>query len=273
MTAFSGKTAIVTGGASGIGAELSRGLCSAGAHVVIADIDTDKSERLSNELGSKGCSSQAVYLDVRDYRQTCDVVNSVCEERGHLDLMFNNAGMAVGGKFQDIDADIWKKIVDVNLMGVVNGTQAAYERMFLQGFGRIVNIASLLGLWSGILQTAYSATKHGVIGMTLGLRAEAKAYGVDVQAVCPGYIETPLFDAGIMAESLDFPTLKERLPIKFMDVETAAEKILKGVEKNKAIIVFPLYTRVLWWSYRISPALNIALSSLVMRLLLKKGWV
>ncbi len=267
MGFFSGKVAVVTGGASGIGGELSRVLCQRGAQVVIADLDLKKAQTLSDNLETNGYTSQAVHLDVTNHAQVDEVVDSVMSEHGRIDLMFNNAGIGVGGEFQHVGADFWRKIVDINLLGVVFGTQAAYRHMCEQGFGQIVNIASMWGLYSGVMQTAYSATKHGVVGMTQGLRAEAKAFGVNVQVVCPGYIETSLFDTSLLAGDINVDDLRERIPIKFLEVETAVKKILKGVEKNQAFIVFPFYVRFFWWVQRISPALFTAFSSLSMRML------
>ncbi len=266
MGFFSGKVVVVTGGASGIGGELCRALCQRGSHVVIADIDLKKAQTISDHFETKGYAVQAAHLDVTNHVQVDDVINAVVQEHGRIDLMFNNAGIGVGGEFQHVGADFWRKIVDINLLGVVFGTQAAYRHMCEQGFGQIVNIASMWGLYSGIMQTAYSATKHGVVGMTQGLRAEAKALGVKVQVVCPGYIETSLFDASLLAGDLNVDDLRERIPIKFLEVETAVKKILKGVEKNQAFIVFPFYVRFFWWIQRISPAFFTAFSSLAMRM-------
>ena len=255
MAFFSGKVAIVTGGASGLGRGLCEALCTDGARVVIADLDLEKARSLADALTRKGHHAQAAELDVTRNEQVDVLVNSVVQEHGQLDLMINNAGIGVRGEFQDIGPEVWRKVVDINLLGAVYGTQSAYRQMCSQGSGHIVNIASLWGLCGGVLQTAYCATKHGLVGMSQGLRAEARDFGVKVQVVCPGYLDTGIFDAGIYSEAIDPEDVEERIPFKFIDVETAVRRILGGIKRNRAIIVFPFYVRVIWWIQRISPSL------------------
>jgi NAD(P)-dependent dehydrogenase (short-subunit alcohol dehydrogenase family) len=255
MAFFLDKVAIVTGGASGLGRGLSEALCAEGARVIIADIDLEKAQSLADALAREGHHAQAAELDVTREEQVDALVQSVVHEHGKLDLMINNAGIGVGGEFQDIGPETWRRVVDINLLGAVYGTQSAYRQMCAQGSGHIVNIASLWGLCGGVLQTAYCATKHALVGMSQGLRAEAKDLGVKVQVVCPGYLDTGLFDTAIYSESLDPDDVRERVPFTFIDVETAVRRILRGIRRNRAIIVFPFYVRFIWWIQRISPFL------------------
>ena len=106
--------------------------------------------------------------------------------------MFNNAGIAIGGSAHDYGIQEWNQIIDVNLRGVVNGVQAAYCIMIKQGFGHIVNTASITGLMPTPGQVAYSMTKHAVVGLSLSLRAEAALLGIRVSVLCPGAIRTPI---------------------------------------------------------------------------------
>nr|BFE81638.1 hypothetical protein GCM10020093_042390 [Planobispora longispora] len=135
------RTAIVTGGASGIGRAVCRELSRRGMHVVAADIDEAGAERTAKEFG---CASAG--LDVTDARAVRDLVRRVKDERGRLDFMFNNAGIAVGGTTDELTLDHWNRTIDVNLRGVVHGVHAAYPIMLEQGRGHIVNTASLAGL-------------------------------------------------------------------------------------------------------------------------------
>ncbi len=186
--AFAGKVAIVTGGGSGIGAALVRALTARGATVVIADIDEPAAKTVAAEVSA----TTAVAVDVRESGAVADLVAQVAAEHGRLDLIFNNAGIAVGGLVEELTLDHWNRVIDVNLRGVVHGVHAAYPLMLRQGHGHIVNTASLAGLMPGPSLAPYAAAKHAVVGLSLSLRAEGASRGVRVSAVCPGFIDTPL---------------------------------------------------------------------------------
>src|SRR5262249_53198793 len=146
-------------------------------------------------------------------------------------------------------------VVDINLMGVIYGTTAAYRVMIQQGSGHIVNTASLAGLISGPGMTPYTAAKHAVVGLSKSLRIEAETFGVKVTAVCPGFIQTGIYDAGTYRNFSKEQLLKQ-IPFKMMTAEDAAHIILRGIQKNKATIVFPFYARFWWLLHRISPKLT-----------------
>lgn len=131
--------------------------------------------------------------------------------------------------------------------------------MVKQGFGHIVNTASLAGLIGSPTMTPYATTKFAVVGLSTSLRTEAQRLGVRVSAVCPGFIQTGIFDAGTFVRSTKEAFLSQ-IPFKLMDARAAARKILRGVERNRAIIVFPFYARFLWWLSRINPSLLSPLS-------------
>ena len=146
MKQFKDKTAIVTGGAAGIGRGLCEELARAGAVVVIADIDEEGAQKAAQEIRSSGGRAIGKRLDVTRDEEIEKVVDETIEEYGRLDYMFNNAGIAVGGGVHEHSLDDWNHQLDVNVRGVVHGVQAAYPVFREQGFGHLVNTASMAGL-------------------------------------------------------------------------------------------------------------------------------
>src|SRR5215469_2127877 len=249
---FDGRTAIVTGAASGIGRALSSALAVRGAHVVMADIDDVGVKSAADALSSAspGRTTPAV-LDVTDSAAFAALVGQVAEEHGSIDLLFNNAGIGVGGPVREMTNAHFDRVIDVNLRGVVHGVVAAYPRMCDQGSGHIVNTASLAGLIAAPLLTPYAAAKHAVVGLSTSLRTEAAAHGVRVSAVCPGVIDTPLLDKGNPPDlpGAVFPDGRKLLTKSIgraYPPEALAQDVLNGVRRNRAYIVAPRHAKVAW---------------------------
>lgn len=255
MDEFKDKVAIVTGGASGIGRELCRQLGGHGAVVVVADINRQGSEETASSITGSGGRARAALLDVTDAGEVLKLIRDTAGEYGRLDYMFNNAGIAVGGDARDMDWDLWRRVLDINLMGVIHGSRAAYSVMVEQGFGHIVNTASGAGLFPIANSTPYVTTKHGVVGLSRSLRAEGADLGVKVSAVCPAMVDTPIFEAATYP-NVDREKFLANIP-KFLlnDVKDAVKAILRGVSRNQGIIIDSRYGRFMWWTYRYLPAL------------------
>ena len=250
-TSYRGRTAVVTGAGSGIGAALARALTAAGADVVHADLDGDAAARVA---GAAGRSAQ---VDVTDAAAVQGLVDEVVERAGRLDLMFNNAGIGSGGEAELIPQAEWDAVIDVNIRGVVHGVTAAYPVMVRQGHGHIVNTASMAGLVPAGLLTPYAMTKHAVVGLSTALRVEAAAKGVRVTAVCPGVVETPILDTQDPHGDFDarrFLTVDQgvRTP---MDAGDLAAEVLAGVARNRALVIAPAQARLAWRLGRLSPRL------------------
>lgn len=262
--------AIVTGGASGIGAALARELARRGATVVIADRQIELAGEIAAAIGAGRGKAEARALDVRDFDATEALVAGVFERQGRLDYLFNNAGTGVGGEVIDYGLDDWRYLIEVNLMGVIHGVQAAYRRMAAQGFGHIVNTASMAGLMAAPFTASYCVAKHGVVGLTRTLRIEGAAHGVRVSAFCPGVIRTPLLvDAGRFGRikrplaAQTQAALWERM--RPMDPDRFARRALDQVARNRGIIIVPGWWKAIWWLNRLSPALGDAFAGTLLR--------
>ena len=178
-----GKNALVTGGASGIGAAISRRLAAEGAKVTIGDINTELADEVAGEI-----SAEVVELDVTDL----DSAKAAVEATGTLDILINNAGTDEFGFFTQTTPEQWDKVLAVNLNGVLNCTYAALPGMQEAGYGRIVNIASEAGRVGSKGSAVYSAAKGGVIAFTKVMAREGARFGINANGIAPGPIETPL---------------------------------------------------------------------------------
>jgi len=257
---FGGATAIVTGGASGIGRALAAGLAKRGCEVVLADLQIELAEEVALEINSSGGKAKAVKIDVTDFPAMEQLVRETVQRSDRLDYIFNNAGIVIGGSASLYSIEDWNQVIDVNLRGVINGIQAAYKIMLAQGFGHIVNTASLAGLVHGPGNIAYTMTKHAVVALSESLRIEAAQTGVCVSVICPGAIRTPILEGGGKYGKMliDIPPEQMRRMwerTKPMPPNIFAEKVLNSVAKNKAIIIFPSWWKVFWWTNRLSPSL------------------
>jgi NAD(P)-dependent dehydrogenase (short-subunit alcohol dehydrogenase family) len=262
---FAGKVVVVTGGARGLGRGLVEALARGGAKLVVGDIDFIAASALCDELLRAGASATALEVDVTDAASVERLVAHAVALHGRIDYIFNNAGIAAAGEFQDVSADTLRRVVEINLLGAAYGTLAAYRQMVRQRGGHIVNIASMLALFPQPLAAAYVAAKHGLGGLTHSVSSEAAAHGISLTLVCPGYIATNLFRAGTFEGGLRSDDVIERIPFRFMDVDTAVARTLEAVLARRSIAVFPFYGRVLWWINRLSPRLMVSLMRLMMR--------
>ena len=255
------RVAVVTGGASGIGHALAVALAARGDVVTVADIDEQAAETVAKDLRARHPGRvEGAVLDVQDAAAVAGLIQSVKDKRGRIDLVFNNAGISIGGTAEEHTLDHWNRAIDVNLRGVVHGVLAAYPIMLEQGYGHIINTASLAGLVPSPLKIAYTTTKHAVVGLSLGLRSEAASHGVQVSVVCPGYVDTPLLDnvnSGL-PQTADGAHARERaikLQGKLYLPDHLARDVLRGIDRNQAVIVGPSYARVAWWIARFTPSL------------------
>jgi short-subunit dehydrogenase len=250
---FRDKVVVITGAGSGIGRALAEELARRGAILSICDVRADRVEEVVEGIHQAGGRATGTAMDVTRYEAKKDWIETTAKANGRIDYVFNNAGIGVIGAALDMAIADWRRVLDVNLLGVVHGSTVAYAIMAKQGFGHIVNIASIEGLVPLPVSASYVTSKFAVVGLSGALRIEGADLGVKVSVVCPGYVKTAIFkDSKIVNGDKD--KLLRLLPARLgLSPETCAKRILRGVEKNKACIVVNWGARILWWIQRISP--------------------
>jgi NAD(P)-dependent dehydrogenase (short-subunit alcohol dehydrogenase family) len=244
---------VVTGGASGIGRALAVALHDRGGHVVVADLDEAGGRRAVETLGERASFEP---VDVTEPGAGAALVDRVVEAHGSLDLMANNAGIGVAGRVDETTDRHWDRVIAVNLAGVVHGARAAYEVMRAQGRGVILNTASLAGLVPVPGMLPYTTTKWGVVGMSLGLRAEGAQHGVRVSVLCPGFVDTPLLDNPFEPPPSITGPARDRLRAvqpRMLTAEQVAAAALRGLDADRAVIPVGALAHVGWRAARLSP--------------------
>lgn len=267
---FKGAVAIVTGGGSGIGRALAEELATRGAAVTVADINEAAAAEVADKIRTAGGDAEHSPLDVKDNDAVAELVRNTVEKRGRLDFMFNNAGIGVCGELKDFSHDDWKNVLDVDLGGVINGIQAAYPIMLEQGFGHIVNTASIGGMLPLPLIYSYTAAKYAIVGLTLAARVEAQAHGVRMSVVCPGVIRTPLLEMEGDGNRVLFDVSSYGpdeiaaawAKMKPMDPQEFARRVIALVARNKPIIIVPGWWKIIWMLNRLFPAFFLKLVKL-----------
>jgi NAD(P)-dependent dehydrogenase (short-subunit alcohol dehydrogenase family) len=193
---FENKVAMVTGGGSGIGAAMARRFAEEGATVVVADLDEKAAGKVASAIEKDGGTAVAVRQDVGDPESVEKSVDFAVQKFGRLDVAVNNAGITGDlSPTADYSLEGWDKVIAVNLSGVFYGMKYQIPAMLRLGGGSIVNIASILGSVGARDSAGYNAAKHGVVGLTKTAALEYSSEGVRVNAIGPGYIETPLLNA------------------------------------------------------------------------------
>lgn len=193
---FAKKVIIVTGGASGIGAAFVRRACAEGAKVMIADLDREKGEALVGELGSHAAYQQ---VDVTEADAFTALAADTAARFGGIDILFNNAGIGCYGLTPDLDVDMWRRVMAVNLDAIFYGCKAVIPYMKMRGGGAIVNTSSASGLAADYGFTAYNAAKAGVINYTKSLAIDHARDHIRANSICPGPVNTPLLTTGVDA--------------------------------------------------------------------------
>ena len=261
---LSGRAAVVTGAASGIGRETALALARRGADLAICDVDEAGLEETAEQIRQLGCRVLQALVDVSSEEQMRGFAEQTYAELGRVDVLVNNAGIAVAGFFVEVPLSEWDTILGINIKGVVNGCYFFVPRMVEAGNGgHVVNIASMAGFVASPGMTAYATTKFGVVGFSEALRGELVDRGIGVTVVCPGVINTPIVRSGHVYGSSATPENREKADQLFQKrnygPDRVARGILKAIQKNRAVAPISPEAWVGYWIKRLFPWLVAAL--------------
>jgi len=194
---LTGRVAVVTGGGRGIGAAVARALASAGARVVVSARTTTEIEAIAEELRDAGHPAHAESCDVTDPESVDRLLGAAEVAFGPVEILVNNAGVASSAPLKRVDLAEWNRVIGVNATGTYLCTRAFLPGMIGNGWGRVVNVASVAGRTGGAYISAYAASKHAVIGFTRSVAAEVATQGITINAVCPGFVATAMTDESV----------------------------------------------------------------------------
>jgi len=187
-----GKVAIVTGGNGGIGLGMARGLAGAGARVVVAARNADKSNAAVRELRALGSDSLAVGVDVNDERAVDALIAETAQRCGRIDILVNNAGINIRKPAHELKLDEWRQVMDTNLTSAFLCSRSAYPHLKRAGGGKVINIGSMLSIFGAAFAPAYGASKGGIVQLTKSLATAWASDNIQVNAVLPGWVDTDL---------------------------------------------------------------------------------
>lgn len=213
---FKNKHVLITGGARGIGLEIASQFHLEGAELTILDINENQLERAIQEISSNSNRVFGDHVDISNSREVKEVVDK-CDNRKPIDILINNAGIAYETSFLDISEEEWKKVIDVNLTGMFIVSQAVCKKMVLRNRGVVVNMCSKNGLDGESGYGHYNASKGGVLMLTKTMALELAKHNIRVNAVCPGYIETPL------SKEIDSAEFTEKFVERYIPMRRAGD--------------------------------------------------
>jgi NAD(P)-dependent dehydrogenase (short-subunit alcohol dehydrogenase family) len=267
MKNFTGAVAVVTGAGSGIGRAIALQLAREGATVHCVDLNKDAADAVARECrnGLPHC------VDVTDADAVRELAETICADGGRVDILVNNAGVAHAGKIIDCEIEDWRRLLDVNVMGVVHGIHAFLPRMLEQKTpGHIVNTASGAGLFANPGMGPYCASKHAIVGLSQVLAAELHDSPIDVTILCPGIVNTSIIQA---SQFRGHAQGRKEKTIAFYEKRAAtpdriATDLLKAMRKGKLFcITRRLEVGLGWYLHRLSPRLSLAASRRMMKML------
>jgi len=228
------KVALVTGGARGIGKAIAMTLARAGADIVIADVNLEEAQKTAGEIEGLGRKSMAISVDVTDYTKVEEAVNKILDKFTKLDILINNAGITKDNLLLRMGQQEWDAVLDVNLKGSFNCLKAVSRPMVKQRSGKIVNIASIIGIIGNPGQANYAASKAGLIALTKTAAKELASRNINVNAIAPGFIQTDM-TAKLSAQLQQ--KMKEAIPLdKFGTPDDVAAACLFLVSEDSGYI-------------------------------------
>ena len=240
MTTLKDKVAVVTGAGSGIGRATAMAFAREGADLVLADIQADRLEAVKKEIEKAGGRAMVKTADVSDSDQVKALAEFAIAQRGRVDILFNNAGVSIGARFENTSLEDFHWIFGINFWGVVHGVHHFLPHFIRQQSGHIVNTSSILGLTSGPGASAYASTKFAVAGLGESLRAELARHHIGVTTICPGVIQTRIVEDGRVrleeGSRINRNTLTEFYRNRAWPPERVARAVVKAVKKNRGVV-------------------------------------
>lgn len=240
MKSFKNKVALITGASSGIGECIALALAREGATVILTARDQERLEQVRARCAALGGQALAYSAEVTDEAQVQKLADAIHAQFPAIDILINNAGVVMGGMAWEVETSDWRRLHDINVMGVVHGIRAFVPKMVArkQG-GHVVNMSSVSGLVGTPGMGTYAATKFAVMGLTESLRMELHRHGIGVSAVCPGYVKTPIQSKVKLVGTLDTEKGRARVDKQFSATtllpESVAERTLNAIRRNEAV--------------------------------------
>lgn len=239
MSSFRGKLALITGASSGIGEALALALAAEGAQLILSARDEPRLAQVRARCEALGARVEVYTAEVSNEAQMQAMADAIHARHAALDILINNAGVVMGGLCWQVEAADWRRLHEINVMGVVHAIRAFVPRMVARRSGHVVNMASVSGYIGAPGMATYSASKFAVMGLTESLRRELRRHGVGVTAVCPGFVKTPIQSKVKLVGDLDTPTGRARVDRDFarttLTAEQVATRTLKAIRRKEAV--------------------------------------
>lgn len=246
---FDSAVALVTGGGSGIGRATAVALAGRGVHVIVADRDGVAAKETADAIGGEDHE-----LDVTDRAATAEVADEVHTRHGALDILVNNAGVGLTGRFVDTPLSDWDWIIDINLLGIVNGCHAFGTPMLAEGRGHVVNVCSAMAYFPRATEPAYVTTKAAALALSRSLRSDWRPLGVGVTAICPGIIDTAIGASTRVRGNRSSQAVQDLFAKVGRSPELVAKAIIDSVERDRPVVPVGVEAWLGWAAHRLLPS-------------------